>query len=110
MYVGLHLVGPPHLAGSPDALLQSSQELNLLFEHQQILAQPRGQWSFFSSKEERNFIFWLISSFSQQLIIDSESPPLENGVCNHSLVAEKNFKAEKVSHSVALGLGETDLE
>lgn len=110
MYVGLHLVGLPHLAGSPDALLQARQELNLLFEHQQILTQPRGQWSFFSSKEERNFTFWLISSFSRELIIDSEIPPLEKGVGNHSLVAEKNFKAEKVSNSVALGLGETDLE
>lgn len=51
-----------------------------------------------------------MASFSQKLIADSGTPPLEKGVGAHSLMAEKHFKAGKVSHRVALGLGETDLE
>lgn len=99
--------------GSSDALCPSSQpphRRNLLFDQRQRVTQPRGQSGFFSSKEERNFTFWLVLWFSQELIVDSGNPPLEKGVGNHSLVAEKNFKVGKVSNTVALGLGETNLE
>lgn len=53
-----------------------------------------GNKGFCSSKEERNFTFWPIASFSQKLIADSGgTPPLEKGVGGHSLMAEKHFKA-----------------
>lgn len=43
-------------------------------------------------------------------MVDSGDPPSAKGVGSHRLIASKNFKEGKVSHTLAPGLGETDLE